>query len=516
MAFSPDGTRMAFVSKAPKAPFKIYLRSLDQWEAVPLPIDGDVGNPFFSPDGKWLGFYSFSEQKLMKVAVDGGTPTTILDVREASLSSSVTQGGGRVLPLGVSWGSDDSVVFAPEPESGLWRVSAAGGQPEQITVPDKKLGEVSHRLPHLLPGGEAVIYTVFLQSAFAKGTEQIVVQHLVSGERRVLVENGTDGRYISSGHLVFAREGTLMAAPFDLGSLTLNGSPVRVLEGVGHCIFTVGDTSDSGAAQFSFSASGSLAYIPGSFAPENKRQVVWLDRSGRVKATGIPPANYYHVRLSADNSEVLLGEAYRGPNIWRYDFVRGTRTIQTAEVGGAWPEWTPDEAGFVFSSPGLDFNPSRGGFRSLFRKPIDSAEAPDRLTAGESHVFGSWHPDGNRFVFLQRDPGNDWGIWMLSGQGFGSIEELVRTEHLEANPAFSPDGNWLAYYSFRDGRAQVYVQPYPGPSRERTISPSGGYAPAWAPNGKELFYCSSGKMMAVEISANKEPWRNKRKQSRKR
>ncbi len=501
VAISPDGKRLAFVAKVPgpEQDWTIYLRSLDQLNSGRLTLEGGVGNPFFSPDGKWLGFYSISGQKLMKVGVEGGTPTTILDLRETVHTDVSHQRSSQLWPYGLSWGTNDTIVFAPEIRGGLWRVSASGGEPEQITEPDQEKGEVSHRLPHLLPGGEAVIYTVFLHTSHAKGTEQIVVQDLESGERRILLENGTDGRYVPTGHLVFAREGTLMAAPFDLGDLVVTGPWVPVVEGIGHCIFTGGDVRESGAAQFSFSASGSLAYIPGSVFPERKGEVVWQDRSGKVELTEIPPASYYHVRLSPDGSKVLLGRGYKEPNIWKYDFVRGTLTNQTAEGSGLWPEWTPDGMGFVYTSGDL-------GFPNLFRKPIDSSEAPERLTADEyQHVIGSWHPDGDRFVFLQKDPGTgvNRSIWLLSTQGSSLPKPLVKTPFTEFDPDFSPNGRWLAYASAKSNRLDVYVQPYPGLEREIPISPGGGYAPAWSPSGKELFYCSGGrepKMMAVEIT----------------
>ena len=462
VAFSPDGRRLAFVTGDPGAPSgggTIYLRSLDQWEAVPLPVEGDVGSPFFSPDGKWLGFYSFEQRKLMKVSVEGGTPTTILSLSEVSGADKSTAGSFQYVPLGASWGSNDTIVFAPEVKSGLWRVSASGGQAGQITLPDKKAGEVSHRLPHLLPGGKAVIFTVFLQGPFAKGTEQIVVRHLESGERRVLVKNGTDGRYVPTGHLVFAREGSLMAIPFALGSLTVSGSPVPVLEGVSHDIFTGSDGKESGAAQFSFSASGSLAYIAGTVFPEVKRQVVWKDRSGKVEPTKIPPGNYYTVRLSPDGSEALLGQGYKGAHIWKYNFPRETRTIQTAEGQGSSPVWTLDGEGFVFGSKDFALTGKHTGSNKLFLRSFDSADAPQQLTVGEyPHVFGSWHPDGKRFVFLQQDPGNNWGIWIQSTQGSLPAQPFLATSFLEAH---------------------------------------------WARDGKELFYCSGDrKMMAVKITLN--------------
>ena len=503
MALSPDGTSLAFgagseaknvtLSNGPWPKWnlnrKLYLRSLDQWKTVLL-ADDDVASPVYSPDGKWLAVItSVYSGRVKKFPLDGGSSTTICDCR---------------FSYGMSWAVDDTIVLVCSGRGGLMRVSASGGEPEQITELDKEAGEISHRLPHVLPGGEAVLFTV-LRHSFRNWSEaQIVVQSLETGERKVLVEDGSDARYVPTGHLVFAREGTLMAVPFDLASLEVAGPPVPVLEGVSHALYTPSSGEESGAAQFAFSNSGSLAYIAGSVYPENKRRVVWVNRDGEAEPTRIDPAEYGQVRVSPDGSEVLLSSKYKGGDIWSYDLARGTRSRQTFEGDNRGPIWTPDGSGITFSS-------NRTGVNTLFSKSVDSDGAAVALSpTGQPQALGSWSPDGSKLAFVQFGPGTGNDIWILSMEGPRSPEPFLKTRFSEFSPEFSPDGRWMAYVSDESGRSEVYVQRYPGPGTKVLISTDGGAAPAWSRSAKELFYRRvppgwgpfGTSMMAVQIEAN--------------
>ena len=287
LALSPDGTRLAFIandSGSGTRKTRTLVRELDSWETIPLKIDRLLNQPFFSPDGKWLGGISkvgkgSEEQiKMMKFPLDGGAAVTLCDCNH---------------PTGASWGSDDTIVFACHPLGPLWRVPASGGEPEQVTKLDRENGELSHRLPHLLPEARAVLFTVVRHSAVPVdwSKAQIVVQSLETGERKLLIENGSDARYVPTGHLVFAREGTLMAVPFDLANLARTGSAVPVLEGVTHSVHIGAQNFETGAAQFAFSNSGTLAYVGGPLYAAGQRRVVWVDRSGVVEPTGIEPGS---------------------------------------------------------------------------------------------------------------------------------------------------------------------------------------------------------------------------------
>ncbi len=490
VAFSPDGTLLAFVSAADasfSSPRKIHVRSLDGWTTVPLELGGYGVQPFFSPDGKWLGFHGSADYekggevwKLKKVPLDGGPATTICDCRES---------------YGASWGSDDTIVFACSGGARvLWRVSAAGGEPEPITELDEEAHEINHRLPHLLPGAKAVLFTVMRYHNWAWDRAQIAVQSLETGERRVLVESGVDGRYVPTGHLVFVREATLMAAPFDLASLKLRGDPVPVLEGVTQSIHAGNSRLNTAAAQFAFSGTGSLAYVAGSVFPESKAKVVRVDRDGKVKPTNLDRASYSFVRFSPDNSEALVNTLYKKAKILSYDFDRGTSTLETLEGSGSHPLWSLDGKGFVFSS-------DRDGSPNLYWKSVQSDGEIERLTVSPyaDHAV-SWNQDGSKLAFLRLGEKKSAGIWILQMKGNRSAERFPAGGDFKEHPEFSPDGRWLAYVSDETGSREVYVAPYAGPGRRERISTNGGTSPAWTKGGKELVYWDGRKMWAVEIA----------------
>ena len=484
IALSPDGRRVAYVASLNADPSedrtpRIYTRLLDRWKPVALPGTEGATMLFFSPDGKWLGFYSRSDRALKKLPLAGGEATTICDCRQ---------------PFGASWSADDTIVFSCLQKDGLWRVSAVGGKPEQITHLDREAKEETHRLPHMLPGGKAVLFTTSRHSTYDLEKGEIAVQVLETGERKVLVERASDGRYLSTGHLLFARVGTLMAAPFDLASLELTGPEVRVLEGVSHGIHTGGTGWETGSAQFAVSSSGTLAYIGGSVFPETRRQVVWVDRSGRVEPTRIEPGQYYSLRLSPDEGRVIVSNNYKG-DIWVWDLARGTSTRQTTDQGSSGGLWTPGGTRFSFIS-------LRGGQSQMLWKAVDSDEEAEALFPSEKTLgSAAWSPDGKHLAVLS-DPLGNPDIWILSMEGSRSIRPFRETPFYEGHPVFSPNGQWLAYSSNESGRAEVYGQPFPGPGPKTIISTSGGTSPTWRGDGRELFYRSGPRMMAVKISVD--------------
>ncbi len=492
LAFSPDGTHLAFVSAKDEMSNRTNIRFLDRWEST-LPLDEKTWQPFFSPNGKWLGFYwgpgnirRRLEWQLKKIPVGGGEATKICDCPYS---------------FGASWGAGNTIVYACEGDSGLWQVSALGGEPKKLTELAKEAGERSHRLPHILPDGKTVLFTVvrFELSRVNWSQAQIVAYSLETGKRKLLITGGSDGRYVPTGHLVFMREAILWAAPFDLPSLTMTGKAIPILEGVSHGIHFPRDRFESGAGHFTFSETGSLAYIAGSTYPKGKNRLVWVDRQGKVEVIS-EVGQYWSPRLSPDGSRI----AFRSEDIWTYELVRHTQSPQTF-VGGLHynPIWTPDGTAVVFSS-------DREGPRNLFWKLIDTGGEAKRLYPSQQRQDpGSWHPDGIRLAFVQENPKKGslenvetwWGfsggdIWVLSLEDSPSVEFFVEGTH----PEFSPDGRWLTYVSYESGRSEVYVQPYPGPGRKTRISTSGGTAPVWTKGESELIYRSRlGGMMAVEI-----------------
>ena len=466
LALSPDGAHLVYAAGTGGSR-QLYLRAMDGLEGEPIPGTEGASTPFFSPDGHWVGF--FAEGKLKKVSISGGAPLTLCDAPNS---------------FGASWGTNDTIVFAPSNISGLWQVSAAGGTPQPLTR--LETGESRHGWPDLLPGGQVILFT-----AFGSGPDspRIAAQELETGERRVLAEGGVYPRYLPPGYLVYVQQeeapGTLLAAPFDLSKLEVTGAPVRIVENVMQL--------NSGAAQYSFSSLGSLVYIPGG-NPASERRLVWVDRQGVEQPLAAPPQRYVNLQLSPDNRLLALQIDSPNPEVWIYDIQLETLARLTFE-GGGFPLWTPDGKQVTFPS-------GRAGVPNLFLKPADGTGAAEQLTAREhpaDHSF-SWSPDGQVLAFTEAHPITDWDLWVLPLEGNGKPRPFLQTPFREAAPRFSPDGRWLAYASDESGGPEIYVQPFPGPGKKWQISTEGGVEPVWSRNGKELFFGSNGQMMVVDLT----------------
>ena len=467
VALSPDGTQLAYVAAGPGGA-QIYLRNVDSLESRAISGTGEGYHPFFSPDGQWIGF--FAGPSLKKVSVSGGAALTLTPVPDS-------RGG--------AWGPDDTIVFSPAALSALMRIPAAGGEPQELTK--LKPGESSHRWPHFLPDGKAVVFTMF-PAGGSTADASILVHRLDTGEQRTLIQGGVDGRYASSGHLVFYRDGTLMAVPFDPSRLEVKGTPAPVLEGV--------MSSSLGAVpagEFSFSGTGSLVYVAGG-AASAAMNLVWVDRKGAVEVLPAPPHGYGLQKLSPDGKRVL--EFFDG-NVWIYDLTRDTLTKMTFEGNNSNNGWTPDGERIIFRSN------KHGGALNLYWKPADGSGAEERLTnSPNAQLPGSFTPDGKEFVYVELNPQTNYDIWVLPMEGERKPRLFLQTPFYDGNPRLSPDGRWLSYGSDESGRFEVYVTPYPGPGGKWQISTDGGVEQSWSPDGKEIFYRSGPrreKFMVVDI-----------------
>jgi serine/threonine-protein kinase len=385
--------------------------------------------------------------------------------------------------LGPWWGANDTIVFA-NARGGLLQVPAAGGTPQPFTKLDQSKGERSHRLPHFLPDGRSILFTITQSSATTGlSNAQIVVRSLADGQQRVVVTGGVDGRYVESGHIVYARENTLMAVPFDPRRLAVTGPAIAVVEGVlqAHGPFGPGGVSvgETGAAQFSVSPSGALVYTPGGPFSENLRSLVWVDRHGAEEPLAAPLHNYLGPRLSPDGKRLLVGALGFEPTMWLYDMTRGTFAPTGPPTDVFWPIWSPDGRRVTYGS-------DLAG-RGLESVRLDGGPA-ETIIAGGNNAPGAWSPDGRTLAFTRLLPTSGWEmrVWSADG-GDRALHAPSSTPFLERYPTFSPDGRWLAYASDESGRDEVYVQPYPGSGREQ-ISTGGGLAPAWSRDGRELFY----------------------------
>ena len=317
---------------------------------------------------------------------------------------------------------------------------------------------------------------------------QVVAQSLETGERRLLVDGGTDARYVPTGHLVYAQGGTLFAVPFDVARLEVTGGPVSLIE-------DVVELPATGTAQFSVSRTGSLVYVPATSSAV--RRLVWVDRDGREEPLTAEPRAYTFPRISADGTNVAL-EVREDPetDIWIWDLTRETLTrLSFGPFNDCCPAWTPDGRRVVFSS-------NRAGLPKLFWKAADGTGAVERLTEGPNpHFAPAFSPDGTRLVFRESHPETGADLRVLSLDGERPSEPLLATEFAEQNPELSPDGRWIAYESNASGQAEIYVQPFPNVDEGRwPISTGGGTQPLWAPDGHELLYrAPGGAVMAVPV-----------------
>jgi serine/threonine-protein kinase len=466
MALSPDGSRLVYVGPNGGST-QLYLRRLDRLEVDAIPGTEGATGPFFSPDGEWVGF--FAEQKLKKISVRGGAAVTLA---EASIS------------LRASWGPDGMIVYTPGVASGLWQVSASGGAPQALTALDSAKGETSHLAPWILPDGKSVL---FCNEMAGKGTSSVAIQSLETGERRTLIEGGCQAWYVPSGHLLYFLKDSFRAVPFDPLRLEPNGTDTTVLEGIGM----------GGAPQFSVSADGTLVYASGT-GYLAQQSLVWTGRRGAATPLGPPPGRYLEPRLSPDARRVALRIISADDDIWIYELARGTQTRLTFE-GENWdPVWSPDGKRIAFCS-------SRQGPANLYSVPADGSGALERLTTSEREQFPtSFSPDGKILAYTEIDPKTGMDIWMLPLGGKREPRPFLRTAFSEHAPAFSPDGRWIAYVSNESRRDEVYVQPHPASGRKWQVSVEGGREPVWARSGRDLFFRSGDRMMAVAVQTHPE------------
>jgi len=465
IALSPDGSQLAYVATQGGMQ-QLYLRSMDSLEAGAIPNTEGAVNPFFSPDGQWVGF--FAGGKLMKVSVSGGAAVTL---------------SNAAFPRGASWDRGGMIAFSPTTNGPIQQVPSAGGTPQPLTRIGT--GEVTHRWPEFLPGGTAVLFVA--SSVLANWTTaQVAVQSVETGERQDLASGGTNPRYAPTGHLVYAQSGALMAVPFDPQRLAVEGTAVPIVEGVLQSL-------SSGDAQFSVSATGALVYVPGNVLG-SQRRLVWVSRNGAEQALDIPARAYRNPRLSPDGRRVAASIEEQETQIWLYDLARQTLTRLTFEANNnSIPAWTPDGKRIAFFS-------NRTGPLNIFWQLADGSGGLERLTTGEYlNAPHSWSPDGQLLAFTEVHPSTGNDIWVLPLKD-RKPQPFLRTPYSEGAPRFSPDGRWLAYASTESGRNEIYVQPYPGPGGKWQISAEGGTEPVWNPNGRELFYRSGDRMMAVEIT----------------
>ncbi|MBI4484825.1 MAG: protein kinase [Acidobacteria bacterium] len=474
VALSPDGSHLAFTP----LPGPVWIRRIDGLETRLIDTTDAPGfreSPFFSPDGRFVAFiegnaiYS-SMRPFLKAALSGGAPVALTEYDMFHRGD---------------W-ADGWIYWTAQYPGGIVRIPEAGGAIEPVTTLDAARSERSHRFAQVLPGGEAVMFTVAADGMSSYDEARIDVFDRRTGRRKTLVERGTAAVYAPSGHIVYARAGTLLAVPFDVSRLEVTGSPFEVLDGV----FM---STNTGAAHFTLSHRGDLAYVPGP-AEGGERRLVWVDRSGKAEPLPLPPASYLYPRLSPDGRQLAV--EIEGPNhdFYLYDFDRVLMTKMTTDGESHDPVWTPDGKRLAFRS-------WQYGGMTMWWMPSDRSAGAERLTMGTRHSPVAFSPDGRFLAFDDKNPETSDDARVLA-LGDRSVRPIADTRFGEGSAKFSPDGRWIAYSSSESGRPQIYVQAFPGPGPKIQISNDGGIDPVWRRSGGELFYRSSNRMMAVSVTTS--------------
>ena len=489
MAISRDGSRLAYVANG-----QIYVRNLNELDARPVPGTEDrstlgPGSPVFSPDGQWLAYaryLSATRAELKRVPVTGGTPVTLLDTP---------------LPGSLSWPEPDTLLFTT-PE-GVVRLPATGGAPQVLIARGK---DEAFDTPQILPGGRQVLFT---RTGRAPGPgayredAQIVVQSLGSDDRRVIVEGGAAGSYLPTGHLVYVQGATLFGVPFDAATTAMRGAPVPIVEGVRRT--TGGFTA---AANYAFSETGSLVFIPGTAEATTNRTVpVWMDRNSREEALPIRPGDYTMARISPDGATIALvvgtglQRTARPPSIWLFGLRTGNLSLLTSDpAGDDGPVWSSDSRRLFFRS----FRGERPGVYA-----IDIASGATELVASSPDfpfpLPWSVAPGNKSLALINAATLTDTNIAALSLAGGGEFTRLLHDPSLSENePSISPDGAWMAYQQGAGPAApaaptEINVRPFPGVTRTR-IPLGPGREPVFSRDGSELFFFDGQGISTAPIS----------------
>jgi eukaryotic-like serine/threonine-protein kinase len=446
---------------------QLFVRPLEGLEAMPLPGTTNAVAPFFSPDGRWLAYFAGGELK--KVALSGGAPVTLCEAP---------------VGLGGSWNEQDDIVFAATTGSGISRVSAFGGRPERVSTLNEANGEFSHRWPEWLPGGKTILYTVGTLGSW--NDAQIVAQSLTTGSRTVVVQGGSNPRYLASGHLLYIHNGVMMSAPFDAAGAAVTGSATALVDGVLQ--------SSDGAAQFSASAAGHAAYVEGFFGAEQRR-LVMVGRDGAITPLPAQPRSYQWPRVSQNGQKILVTIEGAPPDLWVYDLPSSSITQLTFDAGATFAAWTGDAQRAVFTS-------AKNGPPNLFMMPVNQPGSTERLAASDQmQIAGSWSPDGETLAFVERRPNTGRDILLLSPRQSRVARVWLASPHEESAPRVSPDSRWLAFVSNESGHDEIYVRSVEESDLSYKISTGGGVEPVWGPRAAELFYRGPDGLMIVVFNA---------------
>ncbi|UCE21756.1 MAG: serine/threonine-protein kinase [Candidatus Aminicenantes bacterium] len=465
IALSPDGTSFVYTGRGPEGR-QLYVRKMDQLEAKPIPGTEGARIPFFSPDSQWVGFVTTG--KIKKIALRGGPPLAISEAPQN--------------PAGLSWSQNGTIIFGTF-NSGLFQVSSSGGIPQNITKPEDEKNVHSHRWPEILPGGKAVLFTIWGGSL---DRVSIGLLDLETGEEKLLLEGGSCPRYALTGHIVYGgADGSLLAVPFDLTRLEVTGSVLSLLDNI--------DVKSGGAANFAVSRNGTLVYLTGSAL---NHTIVMVDRQGNEQSLTEEIRGFRAPRISPDGKQVALGISDReSHDVWIYRLEQGPLTRLTFEGTNYYPIWTPDGGRIVFSSNRVET------YDLYWKKADGSSAAEPMLPAAFDQYETAFSPDAKLLVYRETHPSTGMDIWILPLEGEREPQPFLNTSSDERTPMVSHDGRWLVYTSTESGQNEIYVRTFPDAGGGRwQVSIDGGTEPLWSRDGQELFYRSrDNKIVSVEV-----------------
>jgi Tol biopolymer transport system component len=466
-AISPDGS-VVVVSLNLSGTRQLYVRSFERSDVAPLAGTEGASNPFFSPDGRWVGFAAGG--KLKKILLGGGSPVIISDAPRSR---------------GATWGADGTIIFAPMSEgAGLFRVSADGGKATAATELDHRRGDLSHRWPSFLPDNRHVLFSIDDWAGdYAK--KRIAVLDVQTGKVKILLEGGSEPLYVP-GYMIFGRDRTLYAQRFDVDRLEVSGLPVPVVDGVS-------THAGMGSVQADISREGTLVYLPYDPAA-HERELVWVDRQGAAQPVTSLRRPYEAPRLSPDDRQLLVsvGEP-RSADLWLLDIASNSWSRIAPEAKSLYPLWSRDGRKIFFCS-------NRSGLYNIYSMRSDGTGPATQLTEREYWPFPrSASPDGSIILAEEQHPITAYNIWAFRTDG-GRPMPILLTSVDELEPDFFPDGRWFAYTSTESGRNEVYVQTFPPTGRKWAVSEDGGREGRWSADGHELFFRSGRKMMVARVN----------------
>jgi len=474
VAVSPDGSMLAYSGRTPDGVIQLWVRALDEAEARALPGTENAQYPFWSPDSRRIGF--FSNNKLRVIEAVGGPPLALCDATDGK---------------GGAWNRDGVIVFAPSYNSPLHQVAEAGGESAAVTVFDAERKDNSHRHPRFLPDGNHFLYMA--RSAAGSGEGHAVMVGSLDGVVDRLLFRAPTAVEIASGHLLFVRDQTLMARPFDTGKLEFTGDPFPVAETV--------SLLPSGAVVgvYSVSQNGVLAFQAGD-GSDGSFRLMWRDREGNELGAVGEPASYDEVHLipGGELAVVALEEAGAGTgDVWVVDLRRNLFSRFTFESGyeyGLTP--SPDGNTLYFSS-------ERGGAYTIVKKEIGGAGEGEVVFESATEMYpSSVSPDGENLFFFRGGETTNYDIWVLPLSGEAEAYPFIDTDFVEYTGMISPDGRWLAYGSDESGSPEIYVTAFPERGRKWQISTSGGQSPRWGAGGSEILYhATDGTLIAVVVES---------------